>query len=86
MVVGFQITNCNGEISKTIWVSYANFKTFHDHIINYLPCNLSVLWNVETNTTTILVGAETVGQVSISASFVDFAPDDKSLLLFYDNQ
>ena len=56
---------------------------FHLNICHVV---FSVLWNVETNTTTILVGADTVGQVSLSASFVDFAPDDKSLLLFYDNQ
>ena len=48
--------------------------------------NNLVLWNVDTNETTILVGADTVGQVSKTAQFVDFAPKDKSMLLFYDNK
>ena len=47
--------------------------------------NNLVLWNVNTNETTILVGADTVGQISKSAQFVDFAPKDNTLLLFYDN-
>ena len=48
--------------------------------------NNLVLWNVNTNETTILVGADTVGQVSKTAQFVDFAPKDNSKLLFYDNK
>ena len=47
--------------------------------------NNLVLWNVNTNETTILVGADTVGQISKFAQFVDFAPKDNTLLLFYDN-
>ena len=45
-----------------------------------------VLWNVETNQTTVLVASDSVGLVSSTASFVSFAPGDKSLLLFIDNR
>ncbi len=45
-----------------------------------------VLFNVETNETSTLVAADTVGVVSNSATFMSFAPSDSSLLLFADKR
>lgn len=45
-----------------------------------------VTWNVESGQTTVLVSAQMVSLVSATASFVSFAPSDKSLLLFSDKR
>ena len=46
--------------------------------------NNLVVWNVETEETSLLVSSDTVGLVSSSATFIAFGGQTKSLLLFKD--